>query len=125
MFEAAPTSGVYDLFSRIFTDTWQQQPSHAESDSDGYTDDDGNERSEDAYNFLRAFGPDCSDVAEVVARHDREKQAMKIKTVSDWRDGVLQCDLWFLEADSESHGASDRSVEEGSDEEQETEWAGC
>lgn len=115
MFEPPPTSGVYDLFSSLFAEPWNRSPAQAVSDSiDGYSDHDADERSEDAYNFLRALAPGCSDIQEVVARHDYEKEAARLKTISEWRDNVLEPESWFSAFDS---GSRSTSVCEGSDEE--------
>lgn len=122
MFEPAPSLGVHDLFTRMFTDRWNQPVSHAGSDSgDEYSDHDGDERSEDAYNFLRTFGSGCSGVAEVVARRDSEKEAMRIKAVSEWRNKVLQPEDWCFELECESRATNTGYLEEESDYEQEKE----
>lgn len=111
-----PTRDVYNLFSRIFTDPWKQQ---AGSDSGTeYSEHDGDQRSEDAFNFLRAFGAGCSDVAEVVARHDREKRAMKIKTVCEWREQVVEDENWFFGLDCESREVGDGCLGEQSGDEE-------
>lgn len=67
MVEPAAKSGVYASL-HVNNDP------HIESDSDGYTD----ERSRDAYDFLRPIG-----LSPEAAPHNREQQAMKIMSVSE------------------------------------------
>lgn len=117
MFEPAPTSGMYELFSSLFAKPRFSSFPKAVSDSgDEYSDHDGDERSEDAYNFLRAMAPGCSDIEEVVERHDHEKEAMLYKTVSDWIGKILEPENWLSTIGCETSGAY---VDEASDEESE------